>query len=72
MIFHVHGLEVGRSENPNPQLVALEKKGAEVADLIITVSEAMKQELVSLGVRAGEDSRMLPRRGRRVFQSPSG
>ena len=52
MIFHVHGLEVGRSENPNPQLVALEKKGAEVADLIITVSEAMKQELVSLGVRA--------------------
>lgn len=52
VIFHVHGLEVGRSENPNPQLVALEKKGAEVADLIITVSEAMKQELVSLGVRS--------------------
>ncbi len=52
MIFHVHGLEVGRSDNPNPQLVALEKKGAKVADLIITVSEAMKQELVSLGVRA--------------------
>lgn len=52
MIYHVHGLEGGRSENPNPQLVALEKKGAEVADLIITVSQAMKQELVSLGVRA--------------------
>jgi glycosyltransferase involved in cell wall biosynthesis len=52
MIFHVHGLEVGRSENPNPQLVALEKKGAEVADLIITVSEAMKQEMVRLGVRS--------------------
>jgi len=52
MIFHVHGLEVGRSDNPNPQLVALEKKGAKVADLIITVSEAMKQELVSLGVEA--------------------
>ena len=52
MIFHVHGLEVGRSDNPNQQLVALEKKGAEVADLIITVSEAMKQELVSLGVEA--------------------
>ena len=52
MIFHVHGLEVGRSDNPNPQLVALEKKGAEMADLIITVSEAMKQELVSLGVPA--------------------
>jgi len=52
MIYHVHGLEVGRADNPNPQLVALEKKGAEVADLIITVSEAMKQELVGLGVRS--------------------
>jgi len=49
MIFHVHGLEVGRSEKPNPQLVALEKKGAEIADRIITVSEAMKQELLTLG-----------------------
>ena len=52
MIYHVHGLETGRSDNPNPQLVTLEKKGAEVADLIITVSEAMKQELVCLGVRS--------------------
>ena len=49
MIYHVHGLEVGRSDNPNPQLVALEKKGAEVADQVITVSEAMKQELATLG-----------------------
>lgn len=49
MIYHVHGLEVGRTDNPNPQLVALEKKGAENADRIITVSEAMKQELVTLG-----------------------
>jgi glycogen(starch) synthase len=50
MIYHVHGLEVGRSDNPNTQLVALEKKGAEVADRVITVSEAMKQELLDLGV----------------------
>jgi len=50
MIYHVHGLEIGRTDTPNPQLVALEKKGAEVADLVITVSQAMKQELVSLGV----------------------
>lgn len=49
MIYHVHGLEVGRSENPNPQIVALEKKGMENADRIITVSEAMKQELAILG-----------------------
>ena len=52
MIYHVHGLEVGRTDNPNPQLVALEKKGAKIADRIITVSEAMKQELAILGAPA--------------------
>lgn len=52
MIFHVHGLEIGRSEHPNPQLVALEGKGAAAADLVITVSEAMKRELVSMNVPA--------------------
>jgi glycogen(starch) synthase len=50
MIYHVHGLEVGRSENPNSQLVALEKRGSEVADLVITVSEAMKLQLEGMGV----------------------
>jgi len=50
LIYHVHGLEAGRTDNPNSQLVALEKNGAKAADLIITVSEAMKQQLVSLGV----------------------
>ncbi len=50
MIYHVHGLEVGRSEHPNSQLVALEKRGTEVADLVITVSEAMKQQLAGMGV----------------------
>ena len=52
LVFHVHGLETGRSERPNPQLVALERKGATVADLVITVSEAMKRELASMGVPA--------------------
>jgi glycosyltransferase involved in cell wall biosynthesis len=50
MIFHVHGLETGRSDSPNLQLIALEKKGAMMADGIITVSEAMKQELCVLGI----------------------
>lgn len=50
MIYHVHGLEIGRSEHPNPQLVELEKRGALVADLVVTVSEAMKQQLAGLGV----------------------
>lgn len=47
LIYHVHGLEAGRSSRPNPQLVALEHKGAEVADLVITVSEAMKGSLLA-------------------------
>ncbi|MCJ7445078.1 MAG: glycosyltransferase family 4 protein [Methanotrichaceae archaeon] len=50
MIYHVHGLEMGRSDNPNPQLVELERKGAELADLVITVSQAMKQEVAEMGV----------------------
>ncbi|MDM7934631.1 MAG: glycosyltransferase family 4 protein [Methanothrix sp.] len=49
LIYHVHGLETGRSERPNPQLVALERRGTEVADKVITVSYAMRQELVALG-----------------------
>ena len=52
LIYHVHGLETGRSSNPNPQLIALERKGTEVADLVVTVSEAMKRELAGQGVPA--------------------
>jgi len=50
MIYHVHGLEIGRSSNPNLQILELERKGAEVADLVITVSQAMKQEVAELGI----------------------
>lgn len=50
MIYHVHGLEIGRSLHPNSQLVEMEKRGAELADLVITVSKAMKQQLVGMGV----------------------
>jgi glycosyltransferase involved in cell wall biosynthesis len=50
MIYHVHGLEIGRSSHPNLQLAALEKRGAEVADAVITVSQAMRQEMARLGV----------------------
>lgn len=56
LIYHVHGLEVGRSDNPNPQIVALERRGGEVADGVITVSEAMKREMISLGTPAGKIS----------------
>jgi len=50
MIYHVHGLEMGRSQHPNPQLAALEKRGVEVADAAITVSQAMRQEMAGLGM----------------------
>jgi glycosyltransferase involved in cell wall biosynthesis len=50
LIYHVHGLETGRSLYPNSQLVELERRGAMFADLVLTVSEAMKRELTALGV----------------------
>ncbi len=50
LIFHVHGLETGRSESPNQQLLALERKGALEADRIITVSEAMKRQITEMGI----------------------
>ena len=50
LIYHVHGTEVGRSGQPNPQLVELEIRGASLADAVLTVSHAMKCELVGLGV----------------------
>jgi len=52
LIYHVHGLEVGRSAHPNHQLVDLEKRGAHLADAVMTVSYAMKEQLVELGVPA--------------------
>jgi glycogen(starch) synthase len=50
LIYHVHGLEVGRETTPNQQIVDLELKGAHFADGVITVSMAMKEQLASLGI----------------------
>jgi glycogen(starch) synthase len=50
MVYHVHGLEIGRSDNPNLQIIELERNGAKMANLVITVSEAMKQEVAELGI----------------------
>ena len=50
LIFHVHGLETGRSDHPNPQIVCLERQGALAADRIITVSEAMKRQIKEMGI----------------------
>lgn len=49
-IYHVHSTESGRSlGNINPQVQALELKGAKIADKVITVSYAMRDELILLG-----------------------
>jgi len=50
-IFHVHSTEVGRSlGSPNPQIQRLEGRSTNYVDALITVSSAMKDELVSMGV----------------------
>jgi glycosyltransferase involved in cell wall biosynthesis len=50
LMFHVHSTEQGRSLGyGSPTIQHIEKKGAEYADAIITVSYAMKDELIQLG-----------------------
>ncbi|RLE62800.1 MAG: glycosyltransferase family 1 protein [Thermoprotei archaeon] len=50
MIFHVHSTEQGRTlGNGSKTIIELEKKGANDADIIVTVSNAMKEELAMLG-----------------------
>nr|AAZ32117.1 glycosyl transferase [uncultured euryarchaeote Alv-FOS5] len=52
LVFHVHSTEFGRSLGGGSRTVAdLEKMGYENADVVITVSNAMKRELESLGMR---------------------
>jgi glycosyltransferase involved in cell wall biosynthesis len=50
LIYHVHSLEVGRETTPNGQIVDLELRGASLADGVITVSLAMKEQLAGLGI----------------------
>jgi glycosyltransferase involved in cell wall biosynthesis len=48
-VFHVHSTEHGRGKDPSPTIEEIESKAGRKADLIITVSYAMRDELVSLG-----------------------
>lgn len=53
MVFHIHSTEKGRSlGNGSPLIDSLERKAATYADKIITVSYAMKDELLALGFPA--------------------
>jgi len=50
MVFHLHSTEKGRSLGDGSKLINdLERKAADFADKIITVSYAMKDELISYG-----------------------
>lgn len=50
LIFHVHSTERGRSMGGGSAVVGeLEYRGGQVADLVITVSHSMRDELIGLG-----------------------
>ncbi|MDD1724297.1 MAG: glycosyltransferase family 4 protein [Methanospirillum sp.] len=49
LVFHYHSTEQGRVEKPSPIVELIEKTAAKMADVIITVSHAMKDELVRTG-----------------------
>ena len=50
LVFHVHSTEKGRTLGNGSDVVSnIEHRGGLMADMIITVSEAMKSELIELG-----------------------
>jgi len=50
MVFHVHSTEQGRTLGHGSKVVSsIEHRGGQTADLVITVSYAMREELLSLG-----------------------
>ena len=53
LIFHVHSTEKGRTLGNGSEVInTLELRGGKEADMVITVSNAMKQELIELGFPA--------------------
>lgn len=55
MVFHIHSTERGRTlGNGSMTVMELERKGADGADRIVTVSYAMKSELETLGFPIGK------------------
>ncbi|MEM2878732.1 MAG: glycosyltransferase family 4 protein [Candidatus Hadarchaeales archaeon] len=49
MVIHLHSVEEGRVGDGSPSIKALERGGAKAADIVITVSYAMRDQLISLG-----------------------
>ncbi len=50
LVFHVHSTEKGRTLGNGSEVVrSIESRGGQMADMVITVSNAMKSELIELG-----------------------
>jgi len=50
LVFHVHSTEKGRTLGNGSDVVSnIEYRGAQMADMVVTVSEAMKNEMAELG-----------------------
>ena len=50
LVFHVHSTEKGRTLGNGSDVVSnIEQRGGLMADMVVTVSEAMKSELIELG-----------------------
>ncbi len=53
LVFHVHSTEKGRTMGNGSEVVSnIEMRAAQTADMIVTVSNAMKDELIGLGFPA--------------------
>lgn len=48
-VFHIHSTEQGRSKEGSSTIKRLERTAGRVADKVITVSDAMKGDLISMG-----------------------
>jgi len=50
LVFHVHSTEKGRTSGDGSEVISnIERRGGQMADLIVTVSHAMRDELIRLG-----------------------
>jgi len=50
LIFHVHSTEKGRTLGNGSDVVSnIERRGAQMADMVVTVSEAMRKEMTEIG-----------------------
>jgi glycogen(starch) synthase len=50
LVFHVHSTEKGRTLGNGSEVVtSIEHRGGQMADLVVTVSNAMREELIELG-----------------------